>query len=158
MLTYIRLAVLWALLHPGLLGLARSIFPVARGDPSWYQYVRAPPSRYLQPAAVLSQYTLGNVSNAQGMIDGLGPTKLSRTGNSSQAPTVVVDFGQNVVGLLTINFGKSMWYADASPGLRLTYSETLEYLTNRSDFTRSDNADTVRPLTYEGLCSTDWVV
>lgn len=51
-------------------------------------------------------------------------------------PTVVVDFGQNVVGTLSINFAGASANA---PGIRLAFSETLEYLTDVSDFTRSDN-------------------
>ncbi|KAK4494503.1 hypothetical protein PRZ48_014801 [Zasmidium cellare] len=33
------------------------------------------------------------------------------------------------------------------PGIRLTFSETTQYLTNVSDFTRSDNGDTITPGT-----------
>jgi len=52
------------------------------------------------------------------------------------APRVVVDFGQNIVGFLQVAFaGASANY----PGVRFAFSETTEYLTNISDFTRSDN-------------------
>ncbi|KAJ6438159.1 alpha-L-rhamnosidase A [Purpureocillium lavendulum] len=55
-------------------------------------------------------------------------------------PEIVIDFGQNVAGILNINFAGSQNKTDGLPGLRLAFSETLEFLTNRSDFTRSDNA------------------
>lgn len=53
-----------------------------------------------------------------------------------ETPSVVVDFGQNVVGYLQIDFAGA---SDNFPGIQLGFSETLEYLTNTSDFTRSDN-------------------
>ena len=51
-------------------------------------------------------------------------------------PTIVVDFGINVVGFPQISFGGA---STNHPGVRLAFSETLEYLTEISDFTRSDN-------------------
>jgi hypothetical protein len=51
-------------------------------------------------------------------------------------PVVVVDFGINVVGFPQIVFGGA---SSNSPGVRIAFSETLEYLTATSDFTRSDN-------------------
>ncbi|MDI5963800.1 alpha-L-rhamnosidase-related protein [Streptantibioticus silvisoli] len=53
------------------------------------------------------------------------------------APGVLVDFGQVVVGFPTVRFA---WASSGNPGVRLAFSETLEYLTDRSDFTRSDQS------------------
>lgn len=121
----------------------------------WQRYVRAPPSRLVRPKAILSQYTLGSVVNPDGLITGLGPTLLLRSsdggGNASSStaaaitPMLVIDFGQNVVGQPVIDFAGATNASSAVgfPGLRLTFSESLEFLGNRSDFTRSDNAESV---------------
>ena len=53
-----------------------------------------------------------------------------------EAPTIVLDFGIDVVGFLQISFGGA---SDNHPGIRLAFSETTTYLTDLSDFTRSDN-------------------
>lgn len=52
-------------------------------------------------------------------------------------PSVTIDFGKNVVGYPHIDFA---WASAGNPGVRLAFSETTEYLTNRSDFARSDNS------------------
>jgi hypothetical protein len=145
MLTLLRLIVRWTVLH--------SLLPTAlfipdahsRDTPTWHRYVRAPSSRTVAPKAILSQYTKGNVTGPEAIISGgTELTHLTRPTNASEVPTIVVDFGQNVVGLLEIAFAGSESYgAGGYPGLKLSFSETLEFLTNRSDFTRSDNADGV---------------
>ncbi|KAI1144399.1 glycoside hydrolase family 78 protein [Hypoxylon sp. FL0543] len=110
-------------------------------DASWHQYVRAPPSSLVKPKAVLNEYTSGDITNPESLVTGSGVTTLShQEGNASDIPTVVLDFGQNVVGLLGIDFASSTNASGGFPGLRLYFSESLEFLTNRSDFTRSDNA------------------
>ncbi|MEV7076299.1 alpha-L-rhamnosidase C-terminal domain-containing protein [Streptomyces sp. NPDC093990] len=53
------------------------------------------------------------------------------------APSVTVDFGKVVVGYPRIRFASA---SDNSPGVRLAFSETRQFLTDRSDFTRSDQA------------------
>jgi hypothetical protein len=50
----------------------------------------------------------------------------------------VLDFGQNVVGFLSIEF---VGASNNAPGIELAFSESLEYLTEKSDFTRSDNGN-----------------
>lgn len=50
-------------------------------------------------------------------------------------PSVTLDFDRVVVGYPRIAFA---WASDNSPGVRLAFSETTEYLTDRSDFMRSD--------------------
>ena len=52
-------------------------------------------------------------------------------------PSVTIDFGINVVGYPRIAFA---YASDNNPGVRLAFSETIQYLTDRSDFARSDNA------------------
>ncbi|OTA60858.1 glycoside hydrolase family 78 protein [Hypoxylon sp. EC38] len=109
-------------------------------DTSWHRYVRAPPSNIVKPKAILSEYTSGEITNPEALVTGSGATTLSRAGDGTDVPTVVLDFGQNIVGLLEIDFASSTNASDGFPGLRLYFSETLEFLTDRSDFTRSDNA------------------
>lgn len=109
-------------------------------DASWHRYVRSPVSNIVKPVGIVSDGTIGNVSRPNGLVDGRGPTILSRNDEGDLLPTVVVDFGQNVVGILSLEFSGSQNVSAGLPGLRLAFSETMEYLTNRSDFTRSDNA------------------
>jgi hypothetical protein len=53
------------------------------------------------------------------------------------APSVTVDFGKVVVGYPRIRFTSA---SGNSPGVRLAFSETKQFLTDRSDFTRSDQS------------------
>jgi hypothetical protein len=140
MLILLRSLVYWTFLH-SLLPTKPLSNAYGSNAPSWHQYVRAPSSRTVPPKAILSQYTKGNVTNAGALVNGGGGlTALTRTSSASEVPTVVIDFGQNIVGLLEIGFAGSTSYATPGyPGLKLSFSETLEFLTNRSDFTRSDN-------------------
>lgn len=110
---------------------------------SWHQYVRAPSNDTVLPVGILADETLGNVTNPEALLTSGGAlTILSRRTNYSVIPTVVVDFGQNVVGFLVIKFAGA---TSNSPGIRLAFSETVEYLGNTSDFSRSDNGDTITP-------------
>lgn len=52
------------------------------------------------------------------------------------APAVVLDFGKVVVGKLSINFAGA---STNNPGIRLAFSETTQYLSDLSDFSRSNN-------------------
>jgi hypothetical protein len=52
-------------------------------------------------------------------------------------PRVVVDFGKVVVGYPHLVFASA---SAGNPGIRLAFSETLEFLSDRSDFTRSDQS------------------
>lgn len=112
-------------------------------ETSWHRFVRSPVSNIVKPIGIVSGSTIGNVSNPNGLINRQGPTVLSRNDENDLLPTVVVDFGQNVVGILSLDIGGSQNTSAGLPGLRLAFSETMEYLTNRSDFTRSDNASGV---------------
>ncbi|KAI1781508.1 hypothetical protein F4818DRAFT_451545 [Hypoxylon cercidicola] len=109
-------------------------------DTSWHRYIRAPANSTVKPKAVLDEYTSGEVVNAESLVTGGNTTLLIRSGAGAAIPTVVLDFGQNVVGLLEIDFASSTNASDGFPGLKLSFSESLEFLGNRSDFTRSDNA------------------
>jgi hypothetical protein len=123
---------------------------------SWQQYVRSPPSREIQPVSVLSNYTQGNVTNPNGLLTPGGePTILTRpaptnTSGSSPdvTPVIVLDFGQNIAGYLSINFAGASNSTPGLPGIRLAFSETIAYgyLTNVSDFSRSDNVGYTGPL------------
>ncbi|UKZ97108.1 uncharacterized protein TrAFT101_011876 [Trichoderma asperellum] len=134
-------------LYTGLV-LSTSIqYGAADTAPSWQKYVRSPASQIVKPVGIVSNSTIGNVSNPNGVIGGQEPTVLSRNTESDQLPTIVVDFGQNVVGILRLQFSGSQSLSTGLPGLRLAFSETTEYLTDRSDFTRSDNASGGEKLT-----------
>jgi len=50
-------------------------------------------------------------------------------------PSVTLDFGQVVVGYPRVKFA---WASSNHPGVRLAFSETTQYLSNRSDFIRND--------------------
>jgi len=52
-------------------------------------------------------------------------------------PSVTVDFGKVVVGYPQVRFTSA---SDNSPGVRVAFSETRQFLTDRSDFTRADQA------------------
>ena len=58
-------------------------------------------------------------------------------------PSVVVDFGKPVVGFLSISFAGA---SNNRPGIRLAFSEMIEYLTDVSDFTRSYNVSLNSPF------------
>ncbi|KAL7947072.1 glycoside hydrolase family 78 protein [Trichoderma barbatum] len=135
------------MLYTGLAFLFGVQFGAADADVSWHQFIRSPVSKIVKPIGIVSESTAGNVSNPGGMVDGRGVTVLSRIDEDDLLPTVVVDFGQNVVGILSLEFSGSQHISAGLPGLRLAFSETMEYLTNRSDFTRSDNASGNEKLT-----------
>ncbi len=122
--------------------------------PSWQAFVRAPQSSTITPAAIVDNSVVGNVSNANGLLaGGSGPTVLARQESDADAPCLAIDFGQNSVGLLSIDFGGSQQASSASgtqrPGITVAFSETLQFLTNTSDFTRSQNAG-------GGVCISSW--
>ena len=59
-------------------------------------------------------------------------------------PSITVDFGKVVVGYPKISCAGA---SANTPGVELAFSETTQYLTNVSDFTRSDNGDSITPGT-----------
>lgn len=137
------LAWLWSTLMMYVPAIQQNVRATA-SDTSWHKYVRAPPSTTISPVSWLAEYTSGNVTNPDGIL-GNGTTVLTRSEPSEETPSIVLDFGQNYAGILNIKFAGAEPFAQASlnttslPGITLAFSETLEFLTNRSDFTRSDN-------------------
>ncbi|KAJ5805263.1 hypothetical protein N7474_011150 [Penicillium riverlandense] len=121
---------------------------IALGDRSWHEYVRSPKTSIVKPKTILAANTTGDVSNPGGMLGGnQSPTVLTRKQASDDIPSVIVDFGQNVVGIVAISFAGSTNSSAGFPGLKLAFSETQQYLTNVSDFTRSDNLPTGSKIT-----------
>ena len=59
-------------------------------------------------------------------------------------PSVTVDFGKVVAGYPVIHFAGA---SAGHPGVRVAYSETTQYLTDVSDFSRSFNGDSITPGT-----------
>ncbi|HEX9337323.1 MAG TPA: discoidin domain-containing protein, partial [Pseudonocardiaceae bacterium] len=59
-------------------------------------------------------------------------------------PSVTVDFGKVVVGYPQVGFAGA---SPNNPGVRVAFSETTQYLTDVSDFSRSNNGDTITPGT-----------
>ena len=114
------------------------------GPDDWQKYVRSPPSPIVYPARIVANYTQGNVTNPEGLLIGKGSTLFTRNAPTNATspdlpPTIVVDFGQNIAGYLSVSFGGSYNSTQGRPGIRLAFSETLEYLTDLSDFSRGFN-------------------
>lgn len=116
---------------------------------NWQKYIRSPSTQIIHPVSIISNYTQGNVTNPEGLLAGHGIITLTRPApgsNGSSAaetmPTIVLDFGQNIVGYLSIKFGGAYNSTPGLPGIRLAFSESIQYgyLTDVSDFSRSDNA------------------
>lgn len=111
---------------------------------TWWKYTRGPFSRNISPARLLSKYTSGDISNPGGLLNG-SITTLTRSDPNESIPSLVLDFGRNYAGVLSIDFAGAELSSQgapnttALPGITLAFSETLQFLTNRSDFTRSDN-------------------
>lgn len=108
----------------------------------WQKYVRSPSTQIIHPTSIVANYTQGNVTNPDGLLTGHGKTILTRSNSSAASvPTIVVDFGQNIAGYLSIKFGGAYNSTPGLPGIRLAFSESLQYgyLTDVSDFSRSDN-------------------
>jgi hypothetical protein len=59
-------------------------------------------------------------------------------------PSITVDFGKVVAGYPVVRFAGA---SAGSPGVRLAFSETTQYLTDVSDFSRSYNGDSITPGT-----------
>lgn len=127
---------------------------------NWQKYVRAPPDQNIKPVKIVS--FKGNVQNPDGLLTGEGTTltrKITAAGNTTAAgrpiveapPEIVVDFGQNYPGFLSIKFGGATNSTPGYPGIRLAFSETLQYLSNVSDFSRSDNVITTYTFIFCNL-------
>lgn len=108
---------------------------------SWQQYIVGPQSAIVYPQAIVS--FSGNVSNPQALIENQGETVITRS-PGEDPPSVVLDFGINVVGFLQIAFNGA---SSNTPGLRLSFSETLQFLGDLSDYSRSNMYGTPIPIT-----------
>ncbi|KAG7038881.1 alpha-L-rhamnosidase A [Colletotrichum scovillei] len=156
----------WDVINPHWRGSSTSRDESIRREevPSWHQYVRASEFRTIYPARVIPDLTRGDVANPSGLINGEGgPTVFTRASTGDEAPSVTVDFGQNTVGIVSISFAgssststsgtvghenderKDQENSSSRPGIRLAFSETLQFLSNVSDFSRSYNGDTITP-------------
>jgi hypothetical protein len=133
---------------------ARVVDKDVYGESTWHKYVRSPSTSIVKPKGILAANVTGNVSNPNGFLEGNDvPTILSRKPGDLDIPSIVVDFGQNVVGIVSIDFAQSTNSSQGLPGLKLAFSETQQFLTNTSDFTRSDNLPDVCHL-QSLLCHT----
>lgn len=115
---------------------------------NWQKFIQSPDSDIVKPSRIISENTTGDVTNPDGLIDGSSVTTLTRASENSTAPSILVDFGLNVVGLLNIHFqGSDSLEEEKLPGLRLAFSETLEDLGETSDYTRSYRA--IHEVSYQ---------
>lgn len=122
---------------------------------SWAQYVRSPSSSTVIPVGIVAGSVTGNVSDPGALlgVDASHVTVLSRLSSADAVACLTIDFGQVHAGQLHINFagaqkapGSDAAAGHGHPSLQLAFSETMEYLTDQSDFTRSFNApDDVSP-------------
>ena len=115
-------------------------------DNGWQKYIRSPGSETVKPKLIFDGSVTGDVSNPNGLLDGSETTVFTRKSSSDDIPSLVVDFGQNVVGNLVIEFDGSTNSSDKFPEVQLVFSETHQYLGDKSDFSRSDNAAGVSHL------------
>lgn len=126
------------------LGSAGEAAAAAQGpEQDWWRYVQAPSSRTVRPVRIVR--SSGDVTRPEALLRPGGAVTVLRRpqpapdagSDPPEAPRVVVDFGKVVAGYPKIRFA---WASDNHPGVRLAFSETLQYLTDRSDFTRSDQS------------------
>ncbi|KAK7735958.1 hypothetical protein SLS53_007337 [Cytospora paraplurivora] len=128
----------------GVAATQRDSNPPSADSTSWHKYVRAPSSTTVSPVLWVAGDISGNITNPNGIV-GVGKTTLTRKDPGDDVPSIVLDFGQNYAGVLSIQFAGAETFSQSAenttvlPGITLAFSETLEFLTNRSDFTRSDN-------------------
>ncbi len=95
---------------------------------SWREYVDAPRSRVVHPAAVVQ--ATGDVENPEALVGGPGVTTLRYGGEADQKPAVVLDFGREVGGFPV--FGVRGHSQRAV--LRSAFSETIEALHPFGDY------------------------
>ena len=90
----------------------------------------SPTSRTVKPTAIHS--TAGSVTNPTNVLTGL-PTRIA--GTNSQ---LVLDFGKEVGGLVTLSFGAT---SDGGQRVGLAFSESSLYIGRNSDASSGGNAD-----------------
>ncbi|MDZ5441539.1 alpha-L-rhamnosidase C-terminal domain-containing protein [Micromonospora sp. 4G57] len=98
----------------------------APGD--WQRYVLTPQTRDVAPLRVVSADSRGGeITNPAGVLAADGqPVKITKTGAGAD-PRLIVDFGREVSGYLSVDF------AGAAPTTLFAFSETLGYLGDWGD-------------------------
>jgi hypothetical protein len=96
----------------------------------WDALNYSPTSRTVKPTAVHA--TTGNVANPQNVLNGQ-PTRISGAGSS-----LVLDFGKEVGGLVTLSFGAA---SDGGQRVGLAFSESSLYAGTASDASSGGNPD-----------------
>lgn len=111
-----------------------------QNESSWQKYIVGPQERIVYPQRIVS--VSGNVTNAQAVIQRSGDLVLSRSEQDETPPAVILDFGINVVGFLRVAFNGA---TANRPGIRIAFSETLQFLSDLSDYSRSNGANPITP-------------
>lgn len=108
----------------------------------WQSYIISPSTTIISPKSIVS--TTGTVENPEALLkDGDNQTVLIRN-EGDEIPSVILDFGQIVVGYTIIKFNGS---STNTPGIRLAFSETRQYLGDVSDYSRSNMPGTPISIT-----------
>jgi len=128
---------MWQPLVTCFLGLTSSVLSI--NETSWQQYIVGPQTNTVYPKSILS--VSGNVQNPEGLLPPFGNTVFTRS-EGGEIPSVTIDFGINLVGFLSIQFNGA---SNNSPGIRLAFSETKQFLSDVSDFSRSNMANPITP-------------
>ncbi|KAF2796060.1 glycoside hydrolase family 78 protein [Melanomma pulvis-pyrius CBS 109.77] len=105
---------------------------------SWHQYVRAPNTTMVSPSRIIT--TENNVTNAEALLSTDSSFAILSRELEDSSPSITIDFGLNIVGFPIFTFAGA---SSNSPGIRVAFSETMQFLGDRSDFTRSDNGQKI---------------
>ncbi|MFJ8988835.1 alpha-L-rhamnosidase C-terminal domain-containing protein [Streptomyces sp. NPDC102279] len=93
----------------------------------WREYVQTPKRSDLCPVSVVS--TSGTVEGARNLLCGGSGGATLTYGDGGQAPTILLDYGQEVGGLPYFNVSA----ASGTPTLKAAYSEGLQYMSPSGD-------------------------
>jgi len=119
----LTLAVLAALLPAGAAPAQIAARPLAAPPPGAIEALNlAPTSRTVSPTAIYR--TTGTVANPQNVLSG-SATRITGTNSS-----ITLDFGKEVGGLATLNFGSA---SDGGQQVGLAFSESSQFVGNDSD-------------------------
>jgi hypothetical protein len=124
-----RSVVIWA---AALASVAVTPAAAAANQQPWTSNIFAPRTRTVVPTAVLR--TTGSVTGAAHLLGGGGATKLAGQGSS-----VVLDFGREVGGLVTVRFAAA---SDAAQQLGLAFSESSLFTGPESDASNGGGTQT----------------
>jgi hypothetical protein len=100
-----------------------SDYQPAAGD--WQPYVLAPSSHTVQPVSVLHAYTRGGgiTGNPNAVLGHGGTVRLTSTGGTTDSPLLIIDFGKEVAGQVSVQVTGS---SAARPVLHACFSESQE--------------------------------